>query len=216
MPNPRDIIAFQDTPPPPGQTPWVVGPVTERIEIVEYDERWPEQAAVLVERIRAALGPRAIQVSHVGSTSVPGLPAKPIIDIDVTVADSANEGGWLPQLERAGLTLIIREPWWSEHRMLKASEPNGNVHVFSPDNPELVRHRIFRDWLRRNPDERERYAAAKRAAATASNERGEQMMDYNGRKSDVIREIYARAFRAAGLLDEAPAPASPPPPLPRN
>lgn len=197
----REIVSFDDAPPPPGRSPWVVVPRAEVIEIVEHDERWAGDAAELIARIREALGARAIHLSHVGSTSVAGLPAKPIIDVDVTVADSSDEGAWLPQLERAGFVLTIREPWWNEHRMLKADAPHANIHVFPLGSSELVRHRLFRDWLRRDADDRARYASAKRAAAAASNERGEQMMDYNGRKSDVIREIYARAFRAAGLLD---------------
>ncbi|MDR3033353.1 MAG: GrpB family protein, partial [Kitasatospora sp.] len=133
--------------------------------------------------------------------AVPGLAAKPIIDIDLTVADPGREDDYVPPLEAAGFRLTIREPWWHGHRLLRADEPSCNLHVFGFDSPELVKHRIFRDWLRGNPDERERYASAKRQAASEANSAGEHVMLYNARKQQVIREIYQRAFTAAGLLE---------------
>jgi GrpB-like predicted nucleotidyltransferase (UPF0157 family) len=86
-------------------------------------------------------------VEHVGSTAVVGLPAKPVIDIDLTVADSVDEAAYVPALEGVGFRLVIREPWWHEHRCLVHDDPRCNLHVFSPGAPEPVRHRIFRDWL---------------------------------------------------------------------
>ena len=71
-----------------------------------------------------------------------------------------------------------------------------NLHIFGPDSPELVRHRLFRDWLRTHPDDRMLYEQAKRAAIPD----GGPVMAYNARKQPVIREIYGRAFAAAGLL----------------
>ena len=168
--------------------------------MVEPDPAWPWVFASLEDRIRAALGERALAVEHVGSTAVPGLAAKPVIDIDLTVADSADEPAWLPPLEAAGFVLTVREPWWHEHRCLTLDEPPCNLHVFSPDSPEVVRHRIFRDWLREHPDDRDRYRDAKLGAAVEANEAGEHVMDYNARKEPVVRAIYDRAFRAAGLL----------------
>jgi GrpB-like predicted nucleotidyltransferase (UPF0157 family) len=138
----------------------------------------------------------------VGSTAVPGLAAKPVIDIDLTVADPGREQDYVPALETAGFTLVIREPWWYGHRALRADDPACNLHVFGYDSPELVRHRIFRDWLRGNPGERDRYAAAKRQAAGEANARAEHVMQYNARKQRVIREIYHRAFTATGLLQD--------------
>ena len=143
-----------------------------------------------------------LQLEHVGSTSVPGLAAKPVIDIDLTVADPGREQDYVPALETTGFRLVIREPWWYDHRVLVADEPRGNLHVFGFDSPEPVRHRIFRDWLRGNPGERDRYAAAKRQAACLANASGEHVMQYNARKQQVIREIYRQAFAAAGLLEE--------------
>jgi GrpB-like predicted nucleotidyltransferase (UPF0157 family) len=170
--------------------------------MAEPDPGWPLLYDGLAGRIREALGWRALHVEHVGSTSVPGLAAKPIIDIDLTVADPDREQDYVPALERAGFRLVIREPWWFGHRALVADDPRCNVHVFGFDSPELIKHRIFRDWLRGNPDDRDRYAAVKRQAAAASNEAGEHVMQYNARKEQVIRDIYHRAFLASGLLTE--------------
>ena len=170
--------------------------------MTDPDPAWPPQYEDLAGRIREALGWRVLQLEHVGSTAVPGLAAKPVIDIDLTVADPGREHDYVPALEAAGFTLVIREPWWYGHRVLRADDPACNLHVFGFDSPELVRHRILRDWLRGNPDERDRYAAIKRQAAAAANARGEHVMQYNARKQQVLREIYRRAFIAAGLLQE--------------
>ena len=202
MPSRTEIITFDDAPPPPGAQAWV-SPAARGtgIEMTEPDPAWPVHYAELALRIREALGWRALQLEHVGSTSVPGLPAKPIIDIDLLVADPDREQDYVPALETAGFTLVIREPWWYGHRSLTADEPpRCNLHVFGFDSPEPVRHRIFRDWLRGNPAERDLYADIKRKAAAEANAEGEHVMQYNARKQQVIREIYQRAFAAAGLL----------------
>ena len=198
-----EIVSFDDSLPPPGTDPWVPGAAPAvGIEVTGPDPAWPRQYDDLNARIRAALGWRVLQLEHVGSTAVPGLAAKPIIDIDLTVADPEREPDYLPALEAAGFRLVIREPWWYGHRALQADEPRCNLHVFGPGSPEPVRHRIFRDWLRGNPAERDRYAAAKGRAASAANAGAEHVMQYNARKQQVIREIYHRAFVAAGLLEE--------------
>lgn len=180
--------------------PWVGDYRPERdIRVVDYDPEWPERYRGLKARIRDAVGAAAIGIDHVGSTSVPGLPAKPVIDIDLIVADSADEAAYVPALRRAGFVLRIREPWWYEHRVLVAQEPRANLHVFSPGAAEPARHRIFRDWLRAHPDDRDLYRDAKIAAADEANAAGEHVMEYNARKQQVIREIYGRAFVALGL-----------------
>ncbi len=196
-----DIVRFDDAPPPAGVDPWVAGPPeAEQIEIVPSDTSWPERFRQLADMIHNALGEMALDIEHIGSTSVPGLPAKPIIDIDLTVPDSTDEVSWLPQVEALGFVLVVREPWWYEHRCLRFDDPRCNLHVFSPDCAEAARHKIFRDWLRSNPDDLELYRNTKVVAAQDTNNRGEQVMDYNARKQQVIREIYHRAFAAAGLL----------------
>jgi GrpB-like predicted nucleotidyltransferase (UPF0157 family) len=203
MPGRAEIVAFDDSPPPPGADPWVPGAAPAvGVEVSGPDPAWPRQYDDLAGRIRKVLGWRVLQLEHVGSTSVPGLAAKPVIDIDLTVADPGSEQAYVPALETLGFRLVIREPWWYGHRALRADEPRCNLHVFGFDSPELVRHRIFRDWLRGNPQERDRYAATKRQAASEANAGGEHVMQYNARKQQVIREMYHRAFVAAGLLEE--------------
>jgi GrpB-like predicted nucleotidyltransferase (UPF0157 family) len=205
MPSRAEIVSFDDSPPPPGASAWVPGAAPGTgIDVSDPDPDWPRQYDELAGRIRAALGWRALQVEHVGSTSVPGLPAKPIIDIDLTVADPEGEQHYVPALEAVGFQLVIREPWWYGHRALRlrAESLNCNLHVFGSDSPEPVRHRIFRDWLRGNRGDRELYAGAKRQAADEANAAGEHVMQYNARKEQVVREIYHRAFVATGLLDD--------------
>jgi GrpB-like predicted nucleotidyltransferase (UPF0157 family) len=170
------------------------------IVIAEPDPRWVEWYVELATRVRRALGAGVLELQHIGSTSVPGLPAKPIIDIDLTVADPRDEAAYVPALEAEGFWLRIREPAWHEHRLLYAEHPHANLHVFGPGSPEVVRHRLLRDWLLAHDDDRARYAAAKRAAASAANAGGESTMDYNQRKEPVVREILDRMFRAQGLL----------------
>jgi GrpB-like predicted nucleotidyltransferase (UPF0157 family) len=172
------------------------------IELTDPDLEWPRRYDDLAGRIRAVLGWRVLQLEHVGSTAVPGLAAKPVIDIDLTMADPDREQDYIPALETIGFQLVIREPWSYGHRALVTDEPRCNLHVFGFDSPEPVRHRIFRDWLRGNPAERDRYAASKLQAASAANAAREHVMQYNARKQQVIREIYHRAFVAAGLLGE--------------
>ena len=201
MPTAAEITTFFDPPVPEGETPWVAGarPTTE-IVIADPDPHWPERYADLERRIRGVLGPRALQVDHVGSTAVPGLPAKPVIDVELLVADPADEAAWLPPLEEAGLVLRVREPWWYGHRMLRAKEPMANVHVFGPDSPEPWRQRILRDHLRSDPVDRDRYAAVKCRAADDATEHGEHVQQYNARKQQELRRIALRAFAAAGLI----------------
>lgn len=203
MASRAEIVSFDDSAPPGGADPWLPGatPATG-IEVADPDPAWPGQYAGLAGRIRGVLGRRVLELEHVGSTSVPGLAAKPVIDIDLTVADPGRERDYVPALETAGFVLVIREPWWYGHRVLRAEEPACNLHVFEPGSAETVRHRMFRDWLRGNPADRDRYAAIKRQAAGEANARGEHVMQYNARKQQVIREIYHRAFAAAGLLHE--------------
>ncbi len=201
MPTPEEITRHHDEDASGGASAWLPGKSPRTgIEVVEPDPAWSSQFAVIAGRIREALGPRALAVDHVGSTSVPGLAAKPVIDVDLTVVDSADEPAWVPALEAAGFELVIREPWWHEHRCLIHEDPRCHLHVFSPDCPEPVRHLIFRDWLRQHPDDLVAYRDAKLRAAGVANAAGEHAMQYNARKQPVIRAIYDRAFRAAGLL----------------
>ena len=189
----EEIVRHDDV--DPDALEWVGEPRRLPLVVVEPDPSWPEQFEQLAGRIRRALGDQVLAVEHVGSTSVPDLPAKAIIDIDVIVAEPANESTYVPALEQVGFSLQLREPRWHEHRLLVATAPAANVHVFGPDSPEPIRHRMFRDWLRDHPDDRARYAEAKRTSADVSNAAGEAVMHYNLRKQPVVREILDRMFR---------------------
>ena len=160
------------------------------IELSPYDGAWPEGFRREEERIRAALGESALAVEHVGSTSVPGLCAKPILDLLLLVEDSAREEEYLPALTAAGYALRVREPEWFEHRMLRGRDPAVNLHVFSIGCPEAERMLRFRDWLRTHPEDRDRYAAAKEALARR---RWRYVQDYADAKTEVVRGILARA-----------------------
>jgi GrpB-like predicted nucleotidyltransferase (UPF0157 family) len=188
----------------PDSDAWVDGHVQTpyRIAVVESDDRWPADFERVAALIRAALGDRVLELHHVGSTSVEGLPAKPVIDIDLVVTDPADESSYVPALATVGFVHVLREPWWHEHRLVKHPEPLAYVHVFGPDCPEVIRHLMFRTWLREHPDDREAYAEAKRAAAAEMNRRpsGGTGMDYNRHKQPVVRAIYDRMFRAHGML----------------
>jgi GrpB-like predicted nucleotidyltransferase (UPF0157 family) len=201
MPTPEEIVRHHE--PAPDGNPWVGGPPKPApIRVVEYDDAWPAQFERVAAGLRAALGDVAIAIEHVGSTSVPGLPAKPTIDVDLTVADPADEAAYVPALERAGFTLVVREPEWHEHRCLKLADPNTNLHVFAPDCPELIRHRMFRQWLLDHPEDLDLYRRAKLEAAAELGAEGGLVMAYNKHKEPVIREIYERMFRANGLLPQ--------------
>jgi GrpB-like predicted nucleotidyltransferase (UPF0157 family) len=130
-----------------------------------------------------------LRIEHVGSTSVPGLPAKPIIDILLVVADSAKETEYVTALEGAGYTLHVREPSWYEHRMFKGPENDVNLHVFSVDCPEVVRMLAFRDWLRTTEADRELYARSKR---TLAQQEWKYTQNYADAKAPVIEEIMSR------------------------
>ena len=201
MPTPAEITRHEAGDPPQGASPWVgdARPQTG-IEVVDADPSWPAAYDALAGVVRSALGFRVLGLDHVGSTAVPGLPAKPLIDIDLVVADPAEEAAYVPVLETVGFVLRVREPWWQEHRLLRHESLGCNLHVFGPGSPEPIRNRLFRDWLAGNPDDLALYRDVKLAAAASANENGEHVMQYNARKQQVIREIYDRAFRAAGLL----------------
>lgn len=161
------------------------------IELVPYDPEWPTQYEQLEAQIRCALGAKVLLIEHVGSTSVPNLAAKPIIDIILAVANSADESAYVPPLEEAGFVLRIREPDWFEHRLFKSPVIAGNVHVFSQSCAEITRMLAFRDWLRTSDADRTLYENTKHALASRV---WRYTQDYADAKSEVVREILARAL----------------------
>jgi GrpB-like predicted nucleotidyltransferase (UPF0157 family) len=160
------------------------------IKLAEYDPSWVEQFAREEIRIRTALGSRAVGVHHVGSTSVPGLAAKPVVDIVLLVGDSADESAYVPQLEAAGYVLHLREPDWWEHRLLKDHNPDVQIHVFTVGSSEVERMLLFRDRLRSHIEERDLYERTKRELAAGQ---WVYIQDYADAKSSVVEGIIARA-----------------------
>ncbi len=160
------------------------------VTLVEYDRGWPTLFEREAKRIRAALGDLVVQLEHTGSTSVPGLAAKPIIDITLIVPDSGDEAAYAPQLEAAGYTIRIREPDWHQHRLFKGPDTDVNLHVFSRGSVELDRMVGFRDWLRTNPKDRELYLRTKRDLAART---WRHVAHYADAKTAIVEEIVARA-----------------------
>lgn len=167
-------------------------PTTGPIILVDYDPAWPELFAREEQRIRATLGERVVMLEHVGSTSVPGLVAKPRIDMLLIVLDSADESAYVPPMEAAGYELRIREPDWYEHRLFKGPDTDVNLHVFSPGCVEIERMLLFRNWLRAHPSDRELYERTKRELAQTN---WKYVQNYADAKTQVVEEIIARARR---------------------
>jgi GrpB-like predicted nucleotidyltransferase (UPF0157 family) len=165
-------------------------PQYQEVVIADYDPIWPHWFESAAFRIREALGEKVLQLDHVGSTSVRGLPAKPVIDINMVVADTTDEDAYVPPLEAIGYELRIRERDWHEHRMLRGHDPPVNLHVFNPGCEELDRMLLLRDWLRRHDDDRDHYARAKRELAAKE---WKYVQNYADAKTEVINEILARA-----------------------
>ncbi len=164
--------------------------VNGRVRLSEPDPKWPYLFRQEESRVRSALGDRVLSLDHVGSTAVPGLAAKPCVDLVMVVADSADEPAYLPDLEKAGYTLVIAEPDWYEHRVLKGPSVNLNLHVFSEGCEEVDRMRLFRDYLAADAGARERYTAVKRELSERTWKR---IQDYADAKSDIVLELLAEA-----------------------
>ena len=171
-----------------------VTPLNAQIYLAPCDAAWPAQFAAEAAKIRKALGEKALLIEHVGSTSIPGLCAKPVIDIVLEVAGSADEPAYAPDLEAAGYRLHLREPGWHEHRVFKGDWPYVNLHVFSAGSPETVRMVAFRDRCRCDPEERRLYQETKRALAARV---WRHVQHYANAKSEVVEAITARALAAA-------------------
>jgi GrpB-like predicted nucleotidyltransferase (UPF0157 family) len=165
------------------------------VAIVDYDPGWPGLFKREAGRIRSALGELALCIEHAGSTSVPGLSAKPVIDIVLAVADSSKEPEYAPLLERAGYRLHVREPNWHEHRLFKGPDTDINLHVFSEGCPEINRMLAFRDRLRNDENDRNLYSLTKRELAQRE---WADVHDYADAKTAVVEMIIARSQSSEG------------------
>jgi GrpB-like predicted nucleotidyltransferase (UPF0157 family) len=192
-PAPSAIATFADG--DPDENPWVAGaPPPEAIEIVAYSSEWSSLFETCRKAIARALPGVALKIEHVGSTAVPNLAAKPIIDIDLIVDDPTQEESYVPALTALGYVLTVRERTWYEHRMLRHYEPRTNLHVFGRNCAEHARHVLFRDWLRTHPEDCARYARVKEQARIGVTNVG----DYNRNKEAVVRDIYRTIFDSRG------------------
>ena len=129
---------------------------TRPIHLADYDPAWPRCSSGK-RPDPGRLGTRVRRLEHAGSTSVPGLAAKPIIDIVLAVPDSADEPAYVPDLEAAGYVLHIREPDWFEHRVFKGPARTSTCTSSPRAAPEIDRMLAFRDWLRTHDEDRDLY-----------------------------------------------------------
>jgi len=168
-----------------GVEPLVVG-------LHAYDELWVDRYLEHSGRIAAALVASDVVIEHIGSTSVPGLAAKPIVDIVVAVDDITAEEDYLEPLLAAGYVLRVREPG---HRLVRTPERDVHVHVYERGAAAVDEYLLLRDHLRRDDDDRALYEDTKRALM---NERWDDMNAYADAKTEVIEAIKARARAARG------------------
>lgn len=181
----------------------LVGGVEKReLVLVDHDPEWATTYAGHERRIRDALGPAAVQVEHIGSTSVPGLAAKPIVDVLITVEDVTAEEDYLDPLLEAGYVLRVREPG---HRLVRTPARDANVHVMRAGDPLADAYLVFRDRLRSDPDDRELYERTKRALVEQD---WPDTNAYADAKSDVVAGILTRARQARDADQSADQPAA--------
>ena len=177
----------------------IIGEVeSPAIVIANYDPAWPGRFRREAAKIQAALGEAALAIEHIGSTSVPGLVAKPIVDILVVVEDSSDEASYVPALESAGYILRVREPDFDEHRMFRSPAKDVHVHFYSSGSPEIERYLLLRDHLRENEEDRELYARTKRNLASRD---WPSMQHYAEAKTEVIEGIITRAAARSSLRE---------------
>lgn len=161
------------------------------VTLLDHSPAWADYYAVRAAEVRAALGERARLIEHIGSTSVPGLAAKPIVDIVVGIDEPENEKSYLPDLTALGYEPRVREPG---HRCLRigdeVSENRVNLHCYPPGSAEVRKYLLFRDRLRSDKADRELYERTKRELATRQ---WPDINFYADAKGPVIREILTQA-----------------------
>ncbi|WP_258089948.1 GrpB family protein [Serratia liquefaciens] len=172
-------------------------PPIENVAVVAYDSSWPEIYLTLESDVKNELGSNLLQIDHVGSTAVPGLAAKPVIDIDLTVADAEDEKTYVLALESLGYKLIVREPRFHGHRLFHYNNPRVNLHVFTLNSPEITRHLLFRNWLRQSERDCKLYSDAKFEAIKGCSL---DIQKYHENKSKIVRDIYQKIFKHLGYI----------------
>ena len=173
-------------------------PHNATIVLAPHDPEWSTLYASEEPKIRGALGSGLLVLEHVGSTSIPQISAKPVIDIVLAVKDSSDERAYVPALEAQGYRLHIREPDWHQHRLLKGDRPRVNLHVFTVGSKEIARMIAFRDRCKLHPEERALYERTKRVLASRV---WRHVQHYANAKGDVVEEILARALADRTPID---------------
>ena len=168
----------------------VGGPEKLEVGLDDYDARWTQDYRHHRRRILDALAAVDVDVEHIGSTAVPGLAAKPIVDIVVAVPDITAEEEYLDKLLAAGYELRVREPG---HRLVRTPTRDVHVHVYERGDAAVHEYLLLRDHLRTHAGDRALYEGVKRALIS---QQWDDMNDYADAKNDVILAIKARA-RAA-------------------
>jgi GrpB-like predicted nucleotidyltransferase (UPF0157 family) len=160
------------------------------LEVVAYDPSWPDRYQWWRDRLTGQLGDTALRIEHVGSTAVPGLPAKPVIDVQVSVADPEDESGYVAQIERAGVQLHSRDVLHRFFRPFAGQSRDVHVHVCQAGSDWEREHLLFRDYLRRHSDARAAYAGVKQEAAQAWSD---DRIAYTEAKTGVILDLLDAA-----------------------
>jgi GrpB-like predicted nucleotidyltransferase (UPF0157 family) len=160
------------------------------IEVVDYDPAWPDRFEQWRDRIAATIGPAAKRIEHVGSTSVPGLPAKPIIDVQVSVTDMTAQQTYVPALEQIGVQLRSRDTLHRYFRPFPGMPREVHVHVCDLGSEWEHEHLLFRDYLRAHPHDARAYAEAKREAVLIWADDG---WAYTDAKTEAILNILDKA-----------------------
>ncbi|MDP9373984.1 MAG: GrpB family protein [Chloroflexota bacterium] len=169
--------------------------MAKAVVVVEYDPAWPRLFERLRARVTGALSGLAVAVEHVGSTAVPGLPAKPIIDLDAIIPSAADLPVAIERLTAIGyvhqgdLGIPGREAFAPP-----PDTPRHHLYVCTPDSAEYRRHVLFRDYLRAHPGEARAYGELKRAAARRF---GDDRDAYTKAKDAFVAAILQRAARGA-------------------
>ncbi|GGF31651.1 hypothetical protein GCM10010922_03420 [Microbacterium sorbitolivorans] len=167
---------------------WFGQPIGEPVEIQDPREDWATTGRRWEERLVEALSPLPVQADHIGSTSVPGLAAKPVIDMQIQVPDLLDEDAYVPALERMGMILRARG---SDFRFLRppaGNERNVHIHVCEAGSVWAGEHLAFRDALRGDAALAGEYERLKHRLAAAADSR----TAYNRGKESFIREVVAR------------------------
>ncbi|MGE5227394.1 MAG: GrpB family protein, partial [Planctomycetaceae bacterium] len=166
---------------------------TRDYEIVDHDHTWAARFEEEAARVREALGDQVVRIDHVGSTSVPGLAAKPTVDIQVSLRSLEPREAYVPALTALGYRCLV-DPIGPDHEYASRDVDGArsfHLHLTTPGSDWERRHLAFRDWLRAHPEDADAYAALKRDLATAL---PNDLHTYTERKGELIRAIEERAL----------------------